>query len=207
LQLLCEVELAVDERFNDVTTDPAGRVLAGTMRSNLRNGRLFLLEQGRKPVCLLEGLGISNGMGFSSDLKFFYHTDSVPRTITQYRYDLKSGRISNGRIWYKTDEKDGCPDGMTVDSEGCIWTACWGAGCIIRLDSDGKELSRISVPALQVSSVTFGGPQYNTLYITTAAKDAVDLQTGCDARERFLGGRIYEMDCETIGRRAWPARF
>ena len=28
----------------------------------------------------------------------------------------------------------GVPDGMTVDSEGNVWGAVWGSGCVIKYD-------------------------------------------------------------------------
>ncbi len=198
---------AQGERFNDAVADTRGRVFAGTMKETLRDGRLFRLERGREPVCVLQGLGISNGMGFSADHHFFYHTDSIPRTITRYEYDERTGEIAKGRIWYRGDERDGCPDGMTVDGEDCVWVACWGGGCVIRLDPDGKELTRIKVPALQVSALTFGGAEYKTLYITTAAKGAADSGAGMDKDGRFLGGSVYEVQCDVAGRPEGLAGF
>jgi sugar lactone lactonase YvrE len=64
---------------------------------------------------------------------------------------------------------------MTMDAEGCVWSARWGGGCLVRYAPDGTELQRIRFPARKVSSATFGGPDLTDLYVTTAGghqKDA-----------------------------------
>ena len=57
---------------------------------------------------------------------------------------------------------------MTVDAEGCVWSARWDGGCLVRYTPDGKEERRISFPARKVSSAIFGGEDYRDLYVTTA---------------------------------------
>ena len=49
-------------------------------------------------------------------------------------------------------EGEGAPDGMTMDAEGCVWSARWGGGCLVRYAPDGRELSRVQFPARKVSS-------------------------------------------------------
>ncbi len=200
LTMLYDVGLAADERFNDAIADLHGRVFAGTMKQTCRDGRLFRFEKGAEPVCVLDGLGISNGMGFSADGNYFYHTDSAPRAITRYRYDAATGQIREGRLWYKSDSKDECPDGMTVDSEDCVWAACWGGSRVVRLDGEGAIIDEVKIPAVQVSSLTFGGRRYKTLYVTSAANGAVDLSSGRDGKGRFLGGLVYEIETDVEGR-------
>lgn len=200
LTMLYDVGLAEDERFNDAIADTHGRVFAGTMKQTCRDGRLFRFERGAEPVCVLDGLGISNGMGFSVDGNYFYHTDSVPRAIRRYRYDAATRQIRQGRLWYQSEGEDECPDGMTVDSEDCVWAACWGGGRVVRLDVNGRKILELPVPAVQVSSLTFGAADYKTVYITSAARDALDLETGRDEKGRFLGGLVYEIETDVEGR-------
>ena len=131
---LHDIPLADDERINDVTTDPRGRVFAGTLKRSLADGTLYRIERGRNPVAVLRGIGISNGMTFSLDERTFFHTDSLARRITAFDYDSATGEISGSRVFYQGVKKEGYPDGITADREGCIWLACWGASQIIRLD-------------------------------------------------------------------------
>jgi D-xylonolactonase len=58
-----------------------------------------------------------------------------------------------------------------VDAEGCVWSARWGGSRIVRYAPDGRETLRVTFPAKQVSSLTFGGEDYTDIYVTTAGGD------------------------------------
>jgi len=75
--LLFDIIFEKGERFNDITTDPAGRIIAGTKCENLKNGKLYIFENKKAPEIVLDKIGISNGMTFSLDHNYFYHTDSI----------------------------------------------------------------------------------------------------------------------------------
>ncbi len=155
-------------RFNDVTADPAGRVFCGTMSPPHRLGRLYRLDTDGSIRVVEEGIGVSNGMGFTLDRKRMYHTDTRTRSIYLYDYDEATGALSNRRVWLKVPEGQGGPDGMTVDAEGYVWDARWDGGVLVRLAPDGTEALRIPFPARKVSSVIFGGEDYRDIYVTTA---------------------------------------
>jgi D-xylono/L-arabinono-1,4-lactonase len=166
--VLEEIRDERDSRFNDVIADPAGRVFCGTMPTPKRLGRLYRLDRDAKLTVVLEEIGCSNGMAFSVDRKRMYYTDSVARTIYLFDYDQRTGNLDRQRIFVKTDEADGVPDGATVDADGCLWSAQWDGSCVIRYGREGKEDRRIVFPVRKVSSLTFGGADYSDLYVTTA---------------------------------------
>jgi D-xylonolactonase len=157
-----------ESRFNDVIADPVGRVFCGTMPANGRLGRLYRLDTDGTLTKLLEGIGISNGMGFTPDCKRMYYTDSVKREIYLFDYEQDTGAITGQRLFVRTPEGEGIPDGMTVDAEGYVWSARWDGSCLIRYAPDGVEERRVTFPAKKVSSATFGGDDYGDLYVTTA---------------------------------------
>ena len=168
-----------DSRFNDVIADPMGRVFCGTMPSKDHLGSLYRLDidpdtrvgVGGTLTKLLDGIGCSNGMGFMPDRKQMYYTDSRKREIYLFDYDQKTGAISNQRVFLRTPDDEGVPDGMTVDAAGFVWVAKWDGNCLLRFSPDGKEVLRIPFPAKKVSCVTFGGSGYSDMYITTAGGD------------------------------------
>ncbi len=205
LQLLFQIPMAKDERFNDITTDPRGRILAGTLTERRTDGILYRLERDREPAVLLRDLHTSNGMTFSLDLKYFYHTDSHVRTITRYEYDLDSGDISHPSVFYRGADEDGSPDGITMDSEGYIWVGCYRAGKVLRLDGCGRIVQTTPVPAPQSSSVMFGGDDLGTLFITSGAQGAADPTTGRDRDGRYLGGAVFRVRPGVTGRKEWRA--
>ena len=170
-KLTTVVEELPDERssrFNDVIADPAGRVYCGTMPTPDRLGRLYRLDADGRITRLLDGIGCSNGMGFTPDRKRMYYTDSTKREIYLFDYDQETGALTNQRLFVRTPEGEGIPDGMTVDAEGCVWSARWDGSCLVRYTPDGREAGRVTFPAKQVSCPTFGGADYGDLYVTTA---------------------------------------
>ena len=177
--ILEEIADERETRFNDVIADPAGRVYCGTLPvvdtagRRKRGGRLYRLDPDRRLAVLLEDQGAPNGMGFSPDRQRLYFSDSAAgiQTIFVFDYDLPSGVIANGRTFLQAplDLSEGRPDGMTVDGDGCVWSARVDGWMVVRTAPDGQLLERIRLPARKVTSLTFGGPEYGDLYITTAA--------------------------------------
>ena len=193
-KLLYQLPMASDERFNDAICDPRGRILAGTKTNRNVDGKLWVLEPGMEPRILLEGLQITNGMGFADGGKTFYHTDSGQRTIYRYRYDAETGAVSEKTAFVTlTDESGAVPDGMTVDASGNVWTALWGGSCVRCYSPEGKLLKEVAIPANQTSSIIFGGEKLEGALVTSAAvgREAGEdggiwlLEPGCHGVEEF----------------------
>jgi D-xylonolactonase len=157
-----------ESRFNDVIADPAGRVFCGTMPTPKRLARLYRLDPDGTLTVVAEEVGLANGLGFTPDRRGLYFTDTHAQTIFLYDYDVRSGAISSRRVFAQNPPEDGRPDGMTVDAEGCVWSARWDGSCLVRFAPNGRELSRVVFPVKKVSSAIFGGPDYADLYVTTA---------------------------------------
>lgn len=160
-----------ETRFNDVIADPEGRVFCGTMPAPDRLGRLYRLDPDGSLRILLEGIGCSNGMGFTTDREGLYYIDTPTRNIYLFDYDRTSGDITNQRVFATLPEGGGAPDGMTVDAEGCLWVALWGGGAVVRFSPEGEAIARVALPAEKITCPTFGGPGYRSLYVTTAGGD------------------------------------
>lgn len=174
-----------ESRFNDVIADPLGRVFCGTMPTPTRPGRLYRLDPDGVLHLILEGIGCSNGMGFTLDRQRMYYTDSDARSIYLFDYDEKTGALINQRLWLHTPEGAGVPDGMTVDSQGFVWSARWDDSALYRYTPDGIEDGRIAFPARKVSSVAFGGDDLSDLYVTTALTDGTRSEEGAGAGALF----------------------
>ena len=174
-----------ESRFNDVIADPAGRVFCGTMPTPARPGRLYRFDPDGTIHLLLEGIGVSNGMGFTVDRRSMYYTDSAARSIYLFDYEEKTGELTNQRLWLQTPEGAGVPDGMTVDAQGYIWSARWDGSALYRYSPDGFEERHIEFPARKVSSVAFGGDDLSDLYVTTALTDGTKAEEGTGAGALF----------------------
>lgn len=159
-------------RLNDGKVDKRGRFLAGSMdmMEEGGNGSLYRLDPDLKLTRLEEGIIVSNGPCFSPDGKTFYFADSWSEEISAYDYDLATGTPSNKRTFASVKGSGGAPDGATVDAEGYVWSAIVYVGKLMRWAPDGSLDRVIDMPVKKVTSVMFGGPELDTLYVTSMAK-------------------------------------
>ena len=189
-------------RFNDCKAGPDGSFYGGTAYDGKTIGKLFRFFPNSDMKVVAEDLGISNGMGWSPDLKTYYHTDSTAKTIYRHEYDPDSHEISGRRPFITLDETLGVPDGMTVDAEGFLWSAVWGSGCVIRFDPEGREERRIPFPATQTSSVMFGGEDLTDIYVTTANNGTGKPPSGGEPKgydfTAHRGGELYRVRQDEI---------
>ncbi len=175
-----DVELIYDpepdlprNRLNDGKVDRRGRFFAGSMDTLEETGSaaLYRLDPDFSVTKIEGGIICSNGPCFSPDDKIFYFADSWSGEIWAYDYDLDTGAVSNKRTFCKIDRsRGGAADGSTVDAEGCLWNAQVYDGKIIRYRPDGKVERVMDMPVKKVTSVMFGGPNLDVLFVTSMAK-------------------------------------
>lgn len=60
---------------------------------------------------------------------------------------------------------------MTLDSEGHFWSARWNGAGVYQYSSQGEFLSKVDLPVQKVSCVTFGGENYDRMFISSARGD------------------------------------
>jgi len=173
--------------FNDGKVGPDGAFWVGGKDRKHRQPLAPLLRfhpDGRGEV-LARGLTISNGLDWSG--KWFYLTDSIPRTIVRCSWDPATGRLGPPELFADGTEGPGVPDGLCADAEGGLWTARWGGSQVVRLSAEGSVTDRIALPVSRVSSVCLGGPDRRTLFITTAREDL----TEAERRAEVLAGSVF----------------
>jgi sugar lactone lactonase YvrE len=161
-----------NNRINDGKVDQRGRFVAGSMDTMEEggNGALYRLDPDLKVTKLEGGIIVSNGPCWSPDGGTFYFTDSWSGQISAYDYDLATGSIANKRSFAKMTYEGGAFDGATVDAEGCVWSALVYVGKLARYRPDGSLDRIIEMPVKKVTSVNFGGPNLDILYVTSMAK-------------------------------------
>jgi sugar lactone lactonase YvrE len=176
--------------YNDAKVDRRGRLLFGACTANHKHptpdGGLFRLDADHSIHTLDTGVHFSNGPCFSPDDRTFYFSDSYLNTCYAYDYDIATGRVANKRTFVNTSEFGGLPDGATVDRDGRVWIAIYGGGRIVAFRSDGRPEQVIEMPVKLVSSVMFGGPQLDRLYVTTIAKSVIGESTEEGAGEVYV---------------------
>ena len=158
-------------RYNDGKCDRLGRLWIGTldMGTAANRGQLFRVDSDASWRKMDSGFTVANGLGWSPDDRHMYFTDTPRRTIYRYDFDLLAGTIRNRQPFITLDGRDGTPDGLTVDEQGCLWVAVWDAWRVSRYSPDGRELLRIRMPVPRPTSCCFGGANLDTLYVTSAS--------------------------------------
>jgi sugar lactone lactonase YvrE len=180
-------------RLNDAAIDPSGALLVGSMRNNVnpdgsegeaggQDGILFRIDPAGKMTECEKNIGISNTLVWSPDQKHFYFGDSLANEIWVYQYDSMK-RIGTHFAGFDR----GAPDGSAMDQDGYLWNCRYGGSCIVRVSPKGDMDRVIEMPVPNITNCTFGGPDMNILYITTAA-----------SAER-LSGSLFMLETEAKG--------
>lgn len=183
-------------RLNDAKADAQGRIWAGTMPATCDrpSGAFYRIDPDGIIVHADAPYMIANGPAIDPEGRFLLHTDTALATI--FRFDIHDDGSLGERRPFITFERDwGNPDGMTFDSEGGLWVACWGAGCVTRFTPAGARERSIALPASQITSCAFAGPALDRMFVTSAS-DGVD---------EPLGGALFEIDPGICGRA--PERY
>jgi sugar lactone lactonase YvrE len=158
-------------RLNDGAVDANGRFWVGSMNSEKQDephGSLYRFDSDGSVHTMDTGFTVSNGLGWSPDQRTFYFIDTFRRVINAYDYSATAGSIGNRRVFVRTLESDGFPDGLAVDSEGHVLVAFWGGWKVVRYDPDGKQEREIRFPVANPTACAFGGRDRDELYVTSA---------------------------------------
>jgi sugar lactone lactonase YvrE len=174
-----------DVRWNDGAVDPQGRFIVGSLalKDPAERERLIRIDDAGDIETLRTGLTLSNGIGFSPDGKTIYHVDSLTQTVSAHSYG--PGPFDTSEVWTTiADDFDATPDGLTVDEDGNLWVAEWGAGRVSRLTATGDTVQTVTLHAPYTTCPAFVGDNLDILAITTAT-------TGLDQPIRDNSGFLH----------------
>ena len=166
-------------RINDGKTDPKGNLWFGTMDNlerKIEKGSLYKLDKNLNLKKIDKNYRITNGPAFIDQFNF-YHTDSGKKIIYKIKINKKNKIISK-KIFKKFLQKEGSPDGMTIDRYKNLWVAHFHGACISVFNKNGKLIHKINLPAKNITNCAFGGHKNNKVFISSATKgmSKADLQ-------------------------------
>jgi len=189
-------------RFNDGETDPQGRLWAGTMgwEAEPAAGSLYRLDADGSVTRMVEGVTISNGLGWSPDGTTMYYVDTPTLRVDCFDFDPLTGDIARRREFVTIRHGGGRPDGLTVDSEGAVWVATWPGYGVHRYLPDGSLDAVIPLPVSNVSSIELGGPDLRDAFITTAW----ELLSEDEHAAQPLAGSLFRTRVDVPGRPRVP---
>lgn len=175
-ELFLDLEIDPSQfRCNDAKADPMGRLWLGIMRrdGDQPDGKQLIISPDGKVTSWLEDLTIPNGPAFNASFDRGYLADSPKRILYSFEID-PDGNPGVLKPFKTFTEADGYPDGMTVDDEGYLWVAHYDGARISRFSPEGQLDRAVELPARNVTSLTFAGPGWDQVYITTAKESPTD---------------------------------
>ncbi len=159
-----------ETRLNDGRIDRQGNLVVGGMNevSGEANSSVIRVGQDGKVSTLIEGVACANSICFSADGKQMFFTDSPEKQIRVYDYEPTLTMLSKSRLHGDFTQLTGLPDGSCIDSDGGVWNAVWEGNCVVRVGPYGTIDQIVDVPVWKPTCCAFGGPDLDTLYITTS---------------------------------------
>lgn len=159
-----------ETRLNDGRTDRYGRFVVGGMNevSGSADSSVVIVDTDLTLRKLFGGVSCANSICFSPDGAKMYFADTPDREIVAYDYDTLTGTATNRRQHASFADEPGLPDGSCVDSEGGVWNAEWQGRRVVRIAPSGEIDRIIDVPVWKPTCCAFGGPNLDTLFITTS---------------------------------------
>jgi sugar lactone lactonase YvrE len=158
-------------------------------------GNLYCLKPNHNFEAKIRNTTISNGLAWSADGKSMYFIDSIYNSVKHFTFSTENANFSNEKIVIENPEMKYF-DGMTIDSDGMLWVAHFGGSCVRRWNPNtGEVLLKIELPCPNITSLTFGGKDYTTLYITTSQENMSD----ADRLKFSTAGAIFHLETEFQG--------
>ena len=183
--------------YNDSKVDRSGRYWLGNydIAEAEPRGILYRVHRDGRSAVGDAGFVVCNGPAFSPDNRILYFSDTLARRLLSYEVNTETGVLSRRRVFTAIPTDEGLPDGLTVDREGHVWCAHYGAGCVSRFAPDGNRVEKIGLPVPHVTSCALGGADLRTLYVTSGWSPSVTAA----GQDGDIGGALFARRVEVPG--------
>lgn len=198
LSLLAEVEPAsLGTRLNDGRCDAKGNLWIGTMDNGLAApaGSFYRVGADGTVARQFGDVIVSNTVALSPDQCTLYFSDTRRYLTWAFDVDPENGMLSNRHIFADHRARRERPDGACVDSEGALWVAMFAGSRVDRYTPEGRIERSIALPVTNPTCLCLGGPEYRTLFITTARKFLGTERLG----QEPLAGSVLAIDVDVPG--------
>ncbi len=180
---------------NDMVVDHKGRAYVGNFGFDLDGGadpcktNLIMIEADGTAREVATELGFPNGMVITPDGATLVVGESWNGRLSAF--DIATdGTLSNRRVWAKL--VGAVPDGICLDADGAIWSACPLSGRVLRV-AEGGEILDVVDTGRPAYACMLGGADRRTLFVCTADTSHPDVTV------TTMTGRIEALDVAIPG--------
>lgn len=165
-------------RLNEGVVGPDGCLWVGTMQNNVAadgtprdqteaNGQIWRIHpDGGAELMLVANFWLTNTIAWLGARVVI--GDTGRNTLFSFAQDTVTGALHDQRV-FLADYDTGLPDGSCIDQNGHLWNCrVVGGSEVLRLDGTGTPVGRVETPCSWPTSCVIGGPQMDTLYVTSA---------------------------------------
>jgi L-arabinonolactonase len=188
VEALARPTLGPDVRLKEGKVDWAGRYWCGSTGATrqTRDGSLFRLDAAGAFSKVDDGFILVNGISFSPDRRTMLMADSPDDKVYAYDLDSKTGNVLSRRVFFSTAEFPGVVDGATFDADGGFWCAFIYDWAIARIDPAGRLDRLVRLPVRHPTMCAFGGPDLETLYVTSSTSHLTKHETAAQPQAGML---------------------
>jgi sugar lactone lactonase YvrE len=159
--------------INDMVVDHAGRAYVGQSGFDYWAGEaprpapLIAVEPDGSIGVAAPDLMVGNGVVITDDGRTLIVAETLGHRISAFDID-EAGRLSNRRV-FATLPDNHMPDGICLDTEGGIWTACPSGLGVARFEDGGRITHIVPLPEPhRAYACMLGGADRRTLFICSS---------------------------------------
>jgi sugar lactone lactonase YvrE len=156
---------------NDMVVDASGRAYVGNFGFDIYTGEkprettLVAVEPDGRSWVAADDLAFPNGSAITPDGRTLLVGESMGQRIRAFDV-AADGTLSNSRQWAKLE--GATVDGMCLDAEGALWTACPFSGRVLRVLEGGEIAAELKGTQAGAFACMLGGSDRRTLFLCTA---------------------------------------
>jgi sugar lactone lactonase YvrE len=159
--------------LDDMIVDEIGRAYVGDLGFDLKSGiksgpygRIILVEAGREPRVVADGLNFPNGITISDDGRQLVVAETNGDCVARFHIRADGSLEFDRRFGHFR-----APDGVCMDCDHAVWVSLLDENSFVRVAPDGRILDRIAVPGRRAVACVLGGDDRKTLFCVSMDPD------------------------------------
>jgi len=166
-------------RLSDGRCDRWGGFVAGSAVTDFAgpDGAIYRLNPDFTVDILKTDIMLSNSICFPADGKHMHFADTRSGIVMICDYAADGPLPGEPSPFADARDHGASPDGATVDADGGLWVAQIRTGEIVRFGPDGSLCIKFPMPVPHATSLCFGGPDLDILYVTTVRETGMKIKT------------------------------